>query len=197
MTSEDIIRSGGQTSDPSDRTAGPDFGAGTTLRTAPPRRECDDHYVDIVAVLNPKLRVIRGSCNLQWIIQRQNKIVKGEPIWSSLSFCGSKEGVLCSLREILFEEHLTALGCYSVRREKIHDAKLGRAVEKKVVTREALDATEAARRALDIGDVASFGVDPQAWAIIEALPDYFPKAAAVESDPEKPGLPGLRRARHV
>ena len=46
------------------------------------------------------------------------------------------------------------------------------------MTKEALDATDAARAALKCGDVVSFGVAPEAWAVIEALPDYIPKTNA-------------------
>ena len=56
---------------------------------------------------------------------------------------------------------------------KAPDSKTGLLKHKNIVTKEALDATDAARAALKRGDVASFGVDPAAWAIIEALPDYI------------------------
>jgi hypothetical protein len=36
------------------------------------RNKKSDAYPGVVAVLNPKLRVIRGRCGLQWIAQRQN-----------------------------------------------------------------------------------------------------------------------------
>jgi hypothetical protein len=87
-------------------------------------REESDTYGGIVAVLNPKLRVIRGKCNLQWIAQRQNTERNGAPVWKSFAYCGTREGLLLRLPK------------------------------------------------------RGYGCDPDAWAIIEALPDCFPKAVA-------------------
>jgi hypothetical protein len=72
----------------------------------------------------------------------------------------------------LLKEHLLKLGHYQAKRVKAPDAK-GRLVEKSAVSREALEETEAARARLKRGDVSGFGVDPSAWAAIEALPEYF------------------------
>ena len=60
-------------------------------------REENDNYKDVVAVLTPKLRVIRCRDGLQWIVQRQNNKRGGLPIWSSFAFCGTKEGLLMRL----------------------------------------------------------------------------------------------------
>jgi hypothetical protein len=84
-------------------------------------REEADNYRDVVAVLNPELRVIRSGCNLQWIAQRQSGHRNGVPIWKALAFCGTKEGLLLRLPK-------NGHGCTS-----------------------------------------------EAWTIIEALPDYYPK----------------------
>jgi len=70
---------------------------------------------------------------------------------------------------------LTELGHYNVKQVKVPDSKTGRLVYRNIVTKEALDATDAARAALKRGDVVSFGVAPEAWAVIEALPNYFSK----------------------
>jgi hypothetical protein len=63
-----------------------------------------------------------------------------------------------------------------MKRVKAFDAESGRIKDRNVVSKEALDATEAARALLSCGDVASFGIAPGAWAAIAALPDFFPKA---------------------
>ena len=88
------------------------------------------------------------------------------------------------IRDHLLKEHLSKLGHYNVRRVKAFDAKRGRVIEKEVVSREALAATDTARAALKRGDVGYFGVSPKAWAIIEALPGYF-KTAYDENTKEK------------
>ena len=44
------IRRGGRTSDPSDRTAGPDFAAGNRSQRPGSPRETDDGYVGVIAV---------------------------------------------------------------------------------------------------------------------------------------------------
>ena len=81
--------------------------------------EKSDAYSGVVAVLNPRIRVIRGACGLQWIVQKR----KSPTIWSNFAFCGTKEGLLLRLSE------------------------------------------------------CGYPCDSKAWAAIEALPDYFPKAA--------------------
>ena len=81
-------------------------------------RETDETYGGVVVVLNSGLRVVRGSCGLQWVVQRR----KNPLIWASFAFCATKEGLLLRLPR-------NGPGC-----------------------------------------------DPAAWAIIEALPDFFPKA---------------------
>jgi hypothetical protein len=86
-------------------------------------REEDETYGGVVAVLNPSLRVIRGSCGVQWILQRRKNPVR----WLSLAYCGSKEGLLLRIKDHL--QPPVAKLC-----------------------------------------------NPEAWAIIEALPDVFPKS---------------------
>jgi hypothetical protein len=119
--------------------------------------------------------VIRGSCGLQWVVQRQDGSRGGVPIWGKnpLAFCATREGLLLRLKEVLLEEHLTKLGFYRPKREEVFDTKRNRLVVRDQVSQEALEETEAARDRLKRGDVAAFGVDPAAWAAIEALPDYF------------------------
>ena len=60
-------------------------------------REESDNYKDVVAVLTPKLRVIRCRDGIQWIAQRQNNKRAGVPIWTSFAYCGTKEGLLMRL----------------------------------------------------------------------------------------------------
>ena len=49
-------------------------------------RETDEGYGAVVAVLNPKLRVVAGSCGLQWIVQKR----KNPLTWSSFAFCANQ-----------------------------------------------------------------------------------------------------------
>jgi len=56
-------------------------------------RETDDNYKDVVAILNQKLRVIKGACKLQWIAQ--NKV--SPTTWKSFAYCATKEGLLLRL----------------------------------------------------------------------------------------------------
>ena len=56
-------------------------------------RETDETYRGVVAVLNDKLRVVAGSCGLQWVIQKR----KNPLAWSSFAFCATKEGLLLRL----------------------------------------------------------------------------------------------------
>jgi hypothetical protein len=81
-------------------------------------RETDESYRGVVAVLNGKLRVIRGSCDLQWVIQKR----KNPLMWISFAYCATREGLLLRLPK------------------------------------------------------GGQGCDPEAWAVIEALPEYFPKS---------------------
>jgi hypothetical protein len=84
-----------------------------------------------------------------------------------------------AIKDHLLRQRLEKLGCYQVKRVKVPDSKTGILELRNVVTREMLDATDAARAALKRGDVAGFGVKPEAWAVIEALPDYIPKTISV------------------
>jgi hypothetical protein len=61
-------------------------------RPASSAREKDEEYA-VVAVLNAKLRVIAGSCDLQWIVQSRVT----PRLWKSFAFCGTKEGLLLRL----------------------------------------------------------------------------------------------------
>ena len=159
--------------DPPDRTADPGFTAGNRSPQPSSVREKDDDYRDVVAMLKPKLRVIRGSCGWQWVIQQQDAQLKGVPIWTGFAFCAAREGLLVRLRGHLLEEHLTELGYFKPKREKVSSARHGRQIVRDGVSKGALEETEATRARLKRGDVADFGVDPAAWAAIEALPDYF------------------------
>ena len=57
--------------------------------------ETSDNYAGVVAILNPTLRVIRGACGLQWIVQEKNRPAR----WSSFAYCATKEGLLLRLPE--------------------------------------------------------------------------------------------------
>jgi len=119
--------------EPLPRSAEPPSVAPTPLFQAS-NRETDETYTGVVAVLNSGLRVVRGSCGLQWVVQRR----KNPLLWASFAFCGT--------REVL------------VLRIKAH-----------------LQAHSGEKRTLSLDVLASRYCDPAAWAIIAALPDYFPK----------------------
>ena len=114
---------------------------------------------DVIAVLTDGLRVVRSD--RQWIVQQ-----RGPKAWSGFAYCATKEGLLLRIKEHLLKEHLNKLDCYQMQKRAKTD-------KRPRVSKEALAATEAARARLRSGDVASFGIDPAAWAIVEALPDYF------------------------
>ena len=116
---------------------------------------------DVIAVLTDGLRVVRSD--RQWIVQQ-----RGPKAWSGFAYCATKEGLLLRIKEHLLKEHLNKLDCYQAQKRAKTD-------KRPRVSREALEATEAARALLKRGLVSSFGVAPEAWAVIEALPDYFPK----------------------
>jgi hypothetical protein len=99
-------------------------------------------------VLGGDLRVVPGDG--QWLVQARRSAT-----WGAIAYCATKEGLVLRLREHLLKEHLDKLGMYLVP------------------TRAALAETEAARARLAAGDVAGFGIDPAAWAVIESLPDHF------------------------
>ena len=98
------------------------FAAPTPLIRAS-NRETDETYRGVVAVLNEKLRVVAGSCGLQWVIQKRKNLAS----WASFAFCATKEGLLLRLSK-------------------------------------------------DSRDCS-----PQAWARIQALPDFFPKRGLAEA----------------
>ena len=149
---------GGESPDPSDHTGQVPSGA------VGANGEVDN---DVVAVLADGLRVIRGD--RQWILQ-----TRGAKTWINMAFCATREGLLLRLKDHLLREHLLKIGHYQVRRVKAPDAK-DRLIDKSTVSREALDATDAARAALRRGDVSGFAIAPEAWGVIEALPASFPR----------------------
>jgi len=55
--------------------------------------EKSDAYSEVVAILNPALRVICGDCGLQWIVQK--KVSPTE--WKGFAYCATKEGLLLRL----------------------------------------------------------------------------------------------------
>jgi hypothetical protein len=61
------------------------FAAPTPLFLAS-NRETDEIYGAIVAVINPELRIVTGSCGLQWIVQRRRNPLT----WTSFAFCKTK-----------------------------------------------------------------------------------------------------------
>jgi hypothetical protein len=54
--------------------------------------ETSDQYPRVVAVLDPKRRVIECAAGLQWIIQVRKR--NGAHPWESVSFCRTKEALL-------------------------------------------------------------------------------------------------------
>ena len=113
----------------------------------------DDTYGAVVAVLNAKLRVIRGNCGLQWIAQ-----TRGPKTWRCFSFCATREGLLVRISDHLLKAHLSRLGYYEATDRRL--------------LKKAAAATETARAQLRRGNVSGFGVDPGAWAVIMVLPEH-------------------------
>ena len=122
----------------------------------------------VIAILTPDLRVIRGE--RYWIMQQR----MGKTWHQRQSFCATKEGLILAIKDWLLKEHLSKLGYYNIRQVQATNAK-GKLVYKNIVSREALAATDTARAALKRNDMAGFGVSLEAWAVIQALPDFYPK----------------------
>jgi hypothetical protein len=62
------------------------------------RKESSDGYGRVVAVLNPKWRVIECRDGIQWILQSRDSL-KPEVVWRGRSYCRTKEALLrvCAL----------------------------------------------------------------------------------------------------
>jgi hypothetical protein len=58
--------------------------------------ETSDQYPHVVAVLDAMQRVISCPAGLQWIIQVRRR--NGPHPWASVSFCRTKEALLCLTR---------------------------------------------------------------------------------------------------
>jgi len=97
--------------------------------------------------------------------------VRGPKTWRDTSFCATKAGLVQAIKGHLLRLRLEALGAYQMKRVR-PDAKTPGVKSRNIVTREMLDATDAARAALKRNDLAEFGVLPASWAAIEALPDF-------------------------
>ena len=108
--------------------------AACPARNASLAREESEGYAGVVAVLNSRLRVIRGKCGLQWIAQKKERPTR----WTSFAYCATKEGLLLRLPK------------------------------------------------------GGYGCNPEAWAIIEALPIYFPKKDAGEESERASARPALQ-----
>ena len=124
----------------------------------------------VLTELTAELRVVRSP--LQWILQSR---IGGAKSWKNIAFCGTKEGLRMRIEDFLLKEHLSKFDLYQVQRVKIYDVEGGRHVQRSVVSKKALQEAEAARELLKRGFVSSLGIAPEAWAVIEALPAYFPK----------------------
>jgi len=123
---------------------------------------------DGIITVAEDLRIVRSD--VQWVLEQ-----RGGKTWKSIAFCASKEGLILRLKEHLLKEHLTRLDFYQPKKVQVTDKKTGKLVWKNIVTREALDATDAARAALKCDDMTRFNINPEGWAAIQVLPDYFPK----------------------
>ena len=80
------------------------------------------------------------------------------------------------LKDYLLKQRLEKLGAYQMKRVRPDAKTAGIVKSRNIVTREMLAQTDAARAALKRNDLTEFGVRPDAWARIEALPNHFPKA---------------------
>ena len=147
-------RADGRVAEPPDHTADTPSGA---------VRSSDEPEIAI----NGDIRVVEGA--RYWILQ-----TRSGKTWRDDSFCATKEGLLQALKDHLLRLRLEALGAYQPQRVKVPN-KNGVLVSRRVVDRGMLTATDAARAQLAAGDISDFGVDPDAWTALMALPDYFPK----------------------
>ena len=63
-------------------------------------REEEDAYPNVVAVLNPKTRVITCNEGIQWVLQFQRGQRHGLPIWRGRSFCVYRDPLLQCVWEL-------------------------------------------------------------------------------------------------
>ena len=70
------------------------------LEPATGRIETADDYGRVVARLNPRWRIIVGSCGIQWILQRRNPTEsQHKAIWRGRSYCRTPEALIRCVRE--------------------------------------------------------------------------------------------------
>ena len=76
------------------RTKGECSSSDSPALTARSGREIDNHYIHLVAQLNPKHRVVRCKDNIQWIIQRRDGRNKHGQKWKNVKYCVLPETLL-------------------------------------------------------------------------------------------------------
>ena len=76
-------------------------GAGCTAR--PSRKEREDNYLDVVAQLAPRWRVIVCKDYLQWIIQKRTAEPLHAGVWRGVSYVTTRNSLirLCASLELL------------------------------------------------------------------------------------------------
>ena len=80
---------------------------GAAYAVIPSHRESDDNYLDVVAQLAPRWRVIVCKDYMQWIIQKRTAEPLHRGVWRSQSYVTSRNSLirLCASLELL-SDHL-------------------------------------------------------------------------------------------
>ena len=83
---------------------------GAAYAVKPLERESDDNYLDVVAQLAPRWRVIVCKDYLQWIIQKRTAEPLHRGVWRSQSYVTSRNSLirLCASLELLSDDNVRA-----------------------------------------------------------------------------------------
>ena len=83
---------------------------GAAYAVIPSHRESDDNYLDVVAQLAPRWRVIVCKDYLQWIIQKRTAEPLHRGAWRSQSYMTSRNSLirLCASLELLSDRTVCA-----------------------------------------------------------------------------------------
>ena len=83
---------------------------GAAYAVTPSHRESDDNYLDVVAQLAPRWRVIVCRDYLQWIIQKRTAEPLHRGVWRGQSYVTSRNSLirLCASFELLSDDTVFA-----------------------------------------------------------------------------------------
>jgi len=69
------------------------------------RRESDDNYDRVIAVLDRQYRLIDGACGLQWVLQRRDGSLRcGAARWTGVRYLRTRNAVIALYRRLCAPE---------------------------------------------------------------------------------------------